>query len=150
VFALFTVATWAPLANPHAWDDLGVTLLVAGGLGVCISIITYRRAVSQTDDWGAAVTALVNANRTKVANAFGLTLPESLGEEREFWRTLNGFVRTGSAGWESRYDRLERLPARPHSSQDPVTPHPDHDSSLLGPEQQIGLRSIVRQLLGRW
>jgi hypothetical protein len=24
VFALFTVATWAPLANPHAWDDLGV------------------------------------------------------------------------------------------------------------------------------
>jgi hypothetical protein len=29
---------------------------------------------------------------------FRLTLPESLGEEREFWRTLNGFVRTGSAG----------------------------------------------------
>ncbi|QIP84968.1 hypothetical protein GLX30_14085 [Streptomyces sp. Tu 2975] len=45
----------------------------------------YRAAVAATDEWAAAVRALVNAGRKPLAEALGLVLPQDLGKEREMW-----------------------------------------------------------------
>ncbi|WP_329476675.1 hypothetical protein OG555_34000 [Kribbella sp. NBC_01484] len=112
VFALFAFASLVPLVNPDTWRTDGLPLVAAGLAGIVASVLTCRRAVAQTGDWGAAVTALVNTNRGKVAAAFGFVLPQSLEQERKLWRMLNGFVRTGSKEWEPLFDRFERLPGK--------------------------------------
>jgi hypothetical protein len=118
VFALFGIATLIPLVDPATWSGHGWVLLIAGLIGIALSMLIYRRAVNQAADWGGAVTALVNTHRTEVANAFGLELPDTLAAERRLWEALNGFVRSGRT-WNKRYDELPRR--RPDQA-NPVPP----------------------------
>ena len=45
----------------------------------------YRIAVVATDDWAGAVRAMVNLGRQPLATSIGLTLPNTIDEERVMW-----------------------------------------------------------------
>jgi hypothetical protein len=61
--------------------------------GVAIAVVCYRLAVLATDEWAAAVRALVDHGRRGVAAAFGLSIPSDLNGERLMWRAVNTLVR---------------------------------------------------------
>lgn len=97
--------------------------------GVLLPAVSYRMAVLATDEWGAAVRALVNHSRGPVAKSFGLTIPADLAEERLMWRAINTLVRRPYSYSEARdvAEILERF-----REQDGVGPlhttavHPRH------------------------
>jgi hypothetical protein len=66
---------------------------IAIGAGIAIAVVCYRLAVLATDEWAAAVRALIDHGRKGVADAFGLTIPSDLNEERLMWRAVNTLVR---------------------------------------------------------
>ncbi len=66
---------------------------IAVGAGIAIAVVCYQLAVLATDEWAAAVRALVDHGRKGVAEAFGLTIPSDLNEERLMWRAVNTLVR---------------------------------------------------------
>ncbi|MDG4865773.1 hypothetical protein P8605_47250 [Streptomyces sp. T-3] len=55
--------------------------------------VWYRSAVSATDEWAAAVRALVNLGRKPLADALGLVLPQDLAKEREMWQLVTRMSR---------------------------------------------------------
>jgi hypothetical protein len=67
--------------------------VAAIGIGILISISCYRLAVLATDEWDAAVRAVVDHGRTGLAAAFGLAIPDNLADERYMWRVVNTLVR---------------------------------------------------------
>jgi hypothetical protein len=62
----------------------------------------YRVAVVVTDDWAAAVRALVNLGRGPLADALSLRLPARLADERRMWSAVGELTRlpyrSGGAG----------------------------------------------------
>jgi hypothetical protein len=59
--------------------------------GICLIILApvwYRAAVAATDEWAAAVRALVNLGRKPLAEGLGLNLPKSLEDERRMWKLV--------------------------------------------------------------
>jgi hypothetical protein len=86
-------------------------------IGILISIACYRLAVLSTDEWDAAVRAVVDHGRMGVAATFGLAIPANLAEERYMWRAVNTLVRREYAYSESRdiglkLRRFKSLPAK--------------------------------------
>jgi hypothetical protein len=71
-------------------------------LGLLIASVSYLLAVLATDEWDAAVRALVDHGRNGVAAAFGLTVPADLREERLMWQAINTLVRRPYSYSESR------------------------------------------------
>lgn len=55
---------------------------------LALTHVWYRMAVAGTDDWAAAVQALVNLGRKPLSEALGLAMPDSLAKEREMWRLI--------------------------------------------------------------
>lgn len=51
----------------------------------CLMPVWYRCAVTATDEWAAAVRALVNVGRGPLAQGLGLVLPATLSDERAMW-----------------------------------------------------------------
>jgi hypothetical protein len=80
----------------------GARMLAAIAVGLLVSVASYRLAVLATDEWAAAVRALVDHGRKGVADAFGLTIPADLAEERLMWRAVNTLVRRPYTYSESR------------------------------------------------
>jgi hypothetical protein len=69
-------------------------LLWIAALGLpALAYAWYRLAVLATDDWAAAVRAMVNIGRAPLAAALGLTLPETLSDERRMWARQSRLVR---------------------------------------------------------
>ena len=66
---------------------------IAIGAGIALAVVCYLLAVLATDEWAAAVRALVDHGRRGVADAFGLAIPSDLNEERLMWRAVNTLVR---------------------------------------------------------
>lgn len=64
---------------------------VAALLG--LSAAWYRAAVVTTDDWAAAVRAMVNVGRVPLAEALGLRLPDGLADERAMWTISSQITR---------------------------------------------------------
>jgi hypothetical protein len=54
-----------------------------------VAVARYRLAVVATDEWDAAVRALVDHGRSGLAAVFGLTVPVKLEDERLMWRAVN-------------------------------------------------------------
>ena len=81
--------------------------LTAIVIGVLISLAAYRLAVLATDEWDAAVRALVDHGRAGLAAAFGLKIPTNLNEERYMWRAVNTLVRREYVYSESREIHLK-------------------------------------------
>ncbi|GAA3889969.1 hypothetical protein GCM10022207_66820 [Streptomyces lannensis] len=68
-------------------------LLLVTGLGLAVlAPVWYRCAIAATDDWAAAVRALVNLGRKPLAESLGLVLPEKLADEREMWTKVTRFA----------------------------------------------------------
>lgn len=93
-------------------------------------------------------------HRVEVARAFGLVPPDTLEAERRFWRALNGFVRTGSTGWDTKYDSLTRLRPLPGTRTAPPDPSPAEalqtpqvlpTSPMPGPVAIKAIRALFRR-----
>jgi hypothetical protein len=91
----------------------------AGLLGlVAAALITlargwYEMAVRNTDDWAAAVRALVNLGRHPLAEAMGLRIPDTFEAERDMWARLQSAIaRPYDPELRAPLDKYRR-PARP-------------------------------------
>lgn len=69
-------------------------LLGTAGVLCVLCPLWYRAAVAATDEWAAAVRALVNLGRHPLAQAMGLDLPQDIAEEREMWRMVSRMSRS--------------------------------------------------------
>lgn len=77
---------------------------VAGGLLVAAAV-WYRTAVVATDEWTGAVHALVNLGREPLAQALGLSLPDSLEAERDMWSLVGRLTAQPNAAETAALDR---------------------------------------------
>ncbi|MFE2477735.1 hypothetical protein [Streptomyces sp. NPDC059389] len=69
-------------------------LLAVAALALSALIpLWYRSAVYATDEWAAAVRAMVNLGRKPLAEALGLVLPQQLSEERTMWQLVTRMSR---------------------------------------------------------
>ncbi|WP_331736577.1 hypothetical protein OG426_54835 (plasmid) [Streptomyces canus] len=73
-------------------DRPAVLIITAAILGFLIPV-WYWCAVSATDEWAAAVRALVNTGRSPLADGLGLVLPATLTDERAMWSLVGKFSR---------------------------------------------------------
>ncbi len=81
-------------------------LLGTAGVLCVLCLLWYRAAVAATDEWAAAVRALVNLGRHPLAQALGLNVPRGIAEEREMWRMVSRMSRTR---FHDRADALNRF-----------------------------------------
>ncbi|MFJ9415885.1 hypothetical protein ACIRPT_17150 [Streptomyces sp. NPDC101227] len=84
--AALAVLALATLAVPGAAP---APLLGTAAALVALLPLWYRCAVNATDEWAAAVRALVNTGRKPLAEALGVVLPHRLADERRMWRLLS-------------------------------------------------------------
>ncbi|MGI5479452.1 hypothetical protein [Streptomyces lavendofoliae] len=69
-------------------------LLIVTAVALCaLTPLWYRSAVYSTDEWAAAVRAMVNLGRKPLADALGLILPQQLAEERSMWQLVTRMSR---------------------------------------------------------
>jgi len=98
---------------------------VAGGL-VVAAAVWCRTAVVATDEWTGAVHALVNLGREPLAQALGLSPPDSLEAERDMWSIVG------------------RLTARPHAVETAALDHYRANPNPVAPPQLHTPRTIKR------
>ncbi|MDX3523313.1 hypothetical protein [Streptomyces scabiei] len=83
--AAVAVTAFASLSASHAHRSV----LVLAGVSLIVLIpVWYNAAVAATDEWAAAVRALVNLGRKPLAEGLGLALPKSLEDERLMWKLV--------------------------------------------------------------
>ncbi|MFF0413488.1 hypothetical protein ACFYUY_24010 [Kitasatospora sp. NPDC004745] len=70
------------LLGPDAKAD---RLVLAAIVVLGATPLWYRCAVTSTDEWAAAVRAMVNVGRKPLAASMGLALPATVEEERRMW-----------------------------------------------------------------
>ncbi|MCM8554278.1 hypothetical protein [Streptomyces sp. STCH 565 A] len=88
-------------------DGANPPLLLGTAGALCVlCLLWYRAAVAATDEWAAAVRALVNLGRHPLAQALGLNVPQGIAEEREMWRMVSRMSRTR---FHDRADALNRF-----------------------------------------
>ncbi|MEU7061467.1 hypothetical protein [Streptomyces sp. NPDC046197] len=86
------VATLALLTLTSAGAER--SLLIVTAIALCALIpLWYRSAVYSTDEWAAAVRAMVNLGRKPLAEALGLVLPQQLAKERSMWQLVTRMSR---------------------------------------------------------
>jgi hypothetical protein len=78
------------LAAPHPHQT---TLVVTAGILIALTPFWYRLAWLTTDDWAYTVRALVDLGRKPLAEGLGLSLPDTIDEERKMWRQYSRMVR---------------------------------------------------------
>jgi hypothetical protein len=79
------VTAFASLSASHAHRPV---LVITGVSLIVLAPAWYHAAVAATDEWAAAVRALVNLGRKPLADGLGLALPKSLEDERRMWRLV--------------------------------------------------------------
>ncbi|MFH9985685.1 hypothetical protein [Streptomyces luteogriseus] len=114
-----------PATSPFAFTAV---LALAGGsrpdrlallstlVGLALLVpVWYRSAVTATDEWAAAVRALVDTGRKPLAASLGLALPQTLAAERDMWTMVS---RLSRIPYHERAAALDRYRAEPAT--DPV------------------------------
>ncbi|HEU4422294.1 MAG TPA: hypothetical protein VFR67_07095 [Pilimelia sp.] len=71
----------------------GAAPAYAAAVLVAAAPVWYRVAVTVTDEWAAAVRAMVNTGRQPLAEALALRLPATLAEERQMWALTGKLAR---------------------------------------------------------
>ncbi|MEV7888534.1 hypothetical protein ACWD3I_44440 [Streptomyces sp. NPDC002817] len=79
----------------------------------CLIPVWYRSAVAATDEWTAAVRALVNLGRKPLAEGLGLVLPEELEEERAMWALVSKLSRVPYRDGATALDPYRAVPLPP-------------------------------------
>lgn len=100
VVALAAIATIAVVPG-HAAGPA-----VAAAVGLVLPGLWYRLAVAGTDEWAAAVQALVDTGRQPLAESLGLTMPASLDLERQMWRAASRNVRVAYSARSRQLDQF--------------------------------------------
>ncbi|MFI0265230.1 hypothetical protein [Streptomyces luteogriseus] len=72
--------------------------------------VWHRSAVTATDEWAAAVRALVDTGRKPLAASLGLALPQTLAAERDMWTMVS---RLSRIPYHERAAALDRYRAEP-------------------------------------
>ncbi|MGW4872986.1 hypothetical protein [Streptomyces chartreusis] len=72
--------------------------------------VWYRCAVSATDEWAAAVRALVNVGRHPLAASLGLDVPRQLAAERTMWSLVSRLPRIPYHEHAAALDQYRRSP----------------------------------------
>lgn len=88
-----TVITAAAVASLCATSANVLALLVSAVVLGCLIPLWYRAALAATDEWAAAVRALVNVGRKPLAESLGLALPSNLEGERAMWALVTKLSR---------------------------------------------------------
>ncbi|MET9121525.1 hypothetical protein [Streptomyces sp. NPDC004528] len=83
--AAVAVTAFASLSSSHAHRP---ALVITGVTLIVLTPAWYHAAVAATDEWAAAVRALVNLGRKPLADGLGLALPKSLEDERRMWQLV--------------------------------------------------------------
>ncbi|WP_069757857.1 hypothetical protein [Streptomyces sp. LUP47B] len=73
--------------------------------------VWYRCAVSATDEWAAAVRALVNVGRHPLAASLGLDIPRELAAERTMWSLVSRLPRIPYHEHAAALDHYRRSPS---------------------------------------
>jgi hypothetical protein len=94
---------------------LGAMAVVAGASAVGC----YWGAVTATDGWSAAVKAMVDLGRTKLAESYGLNVPKLLEDEREMWQVVGWLV--GFPYSEELAKAIDQYRKAPKSSSDEIS-----------------------------
>ncbi|MFE4331378.1 hypothetical protein ACFRQM_18690 [Streptomyces sp. NPDC056831] len=102
--------------------DPPILLGTAGVLGI-LCPLWYRAAVAATDEWAAAVRALVNLGRHPLAQAMGLNLPQDIEEEREMWRMVSRMSRTRFHDRAAALNRFRSFPGPDDPTSAPAQPN---------------------------
>lgn len=79
------LVTVAALVSLGASRTHPLVLLVTAGALIVLTLVWYRLACINTDEWGFTVRALVNLGRKPLAERLSLRLPGDLQHEREMW-----------------------------------------------------------------
>lgn len=93
--------------------------VVAIVLVVALAPAWYQCAITGTDEWAAAVQAMVDVGRKPLAKSLGLKMPASLEEERKMWRLVTQQALRAYRDSNSeidQYRRRRRLPQPPGSA----------------------------------
>ncbi|WP_438484839.1 hypothetical protein [Streptomyces sp. S186] len=106
----------AAAALTTARPDVPLLLTAVAVPGFLIPV-WYRAAVSATDEWSAAVRALVNTGRKPLAESLGLVLPGKLAGEREMWALVSKMSRLPH---HERAARLDAFRAEPPENAPPL------------------------------
>ncbi|MGW2017616.1 hypothetical protein [Streptomyces sp. NPDC001927] len=109
------VVLCAAAALTTAGPDVPLLLTAIAVPGFLIPV-WYRAAVSATDEWSAAVRALVNTGRKPLADSLSLLLPGELASEREMWAMVSKMSRLPH---HERAAALDTFRARPPDSSPP-------------------------------
>ena len=100
VVAVISVATLVAVPG-HAVGP-AVAFSVAG----LLIFLWYQLAVTSTDEWAAAVRALVDVGRKPLAEALSLGLPPTLDSERQMWDAASRLGRLPYASADVALDRF--------------------------------------------
>jgi hypothetical protein len=112
----------AAIAGSGGW----LPLLTVAAVLAMLAHWWYRMAVAVTDDWAAAVRALVNLGRKPLAEGLGLPSPETLESERAMWATVSRLSARPYDSKSSSGDTYRR------GSQNPADAKPDLADSVDG------------------
>ncbi|MFF1725005.1 hypothetical protein [Streptomyces sviceus] len=118
------VAGFALLALTSAGAEQ--PLLIVTAIVLCALIpLWYRSAVYATDEWAAAVRAMVNLGRKPLADALGLVLPQQLADERNMWQLVTRMSRRPyQDAANTAFAPYRAVPPEPHSPSSPSAPGP--------------------------
>jgi hypothetical protein len=73
----------------------------------------YEMAVRSCSYWRATNQALVNLGRSPLARSLGLTLPQTLADEKEMWSYVTSYVYYGVAATGEKIDRFRKRDPEP-------------------------------------
>ncbi|MFM9632564.1 MULTISPECIES: hypothetical protein [Streptomyces] len=105
------VVLCAAAAMTTARPDVPLLLTAIGVPGLMIPVWCHA-AVSATDEWSAAVRALVNTGRKPLAESLGLLLPSDLAAERNMWTLVSKMSRLPHHERAAALDNLPTAAAR--------------------------------------
>ncbi|MGW0554124.1 hypothetical protein ACWDZ6_08000 [Streptomyces sp. NPDC002926] len=118
------VVTVVALVSLTAAKADPIPLVATAAVTATLIPVWYRTAVVATDEWAAAVRALVNVGRAPLAHALGLALPKGLVEERAMWTLVSKFTRIPYDDPAVALDRFRRDLEPPTTPPSPGTAGP--------------------------
>ncbi len=127
---------YALIAIGAALAKLDWVFACYGLVAAVVSRLSYLRAARSTSAIARAQQAIVNVSRSRLADLFGLALPDDIDHEREMWQALKTFVVEGKSDDLHKW----RKPASPDQNEEEEGVTGDASAAA----SRSGRRRIVR------